>query len=321
LKELLSMIPLFRKLAYITLILILAASCASVKPVILDPEVSVTEVRVTELSFYEISLEMELLITNPNPLGIDLEGFDYDFLINDASFIRGNQEDKVSLAAHGKSSLVIPFTLNYQNMYQTMVSIRDSRESDYKIVTGLHFVLPVLGEQRLELAHEGQIPLIRLPRFSFESLYVSSLGLMGADIIILMKVQNPNSFDINLKEFQGVLKVNKQKWAELDVPETVFFPSEEWRDMGFQIRLEFLSMGRTVRDLLSGEEALFYDYQGQTLLESSLEGLKDAYLPLDVSGEIELIKPASTIEGQHSSQKIEDTIEGNLLNIFGAYSR
>ncbi|WP_168203463.1 LEA type 2 family protein [Oceanispirochaeta crateris] len=315
------MVPFLRKISVIGLVALLSSSCVSIKEIIQEPEVSIIDVSISELSYFDITLEMELLVSNPNPVGIQLAGLDYDLLLDEVSFIKGDQDDEITVAAGGTSTVVIPITMNYQNLYQTVSSLADSRDADYQIVTGLSFMLPVLGKQRLELSHQGQFPLVRIPRFEFESLYVSSLGLLGADIIILLKAQNPNSFELYLNDFEGTLNINKQKWAELKIPETLAFASDEWTDMGFQIRLEFLSMGRTVRDLLSGEDALFYDYQGDILLGSSLELLKEATLPMNLSGEIGLTKPSSTTEGQHSSEKIEETIADNLLNLFGAYSR
>lgn len=308
---------LYRAAAVLFVILGLSG-CKTVEMLVQKPEVSVNSVEIRSISFQDITLDMEVLVYNPNPIGIDLESFDYDLLIEDSSLLKGSAAEGLSLEANGSSIITIPLTVNYKDLYQSVSSMREQDESAYRVDTGFSFQLPILGEQRIELSHEGKIPNVRMPRFSFESLYVKSLGLMGADLVILMNVDNPNAFGIGLNEFRGVLDINKQKWAELSAGEAVYFPAGGSGELGFQFRLEFLSMGRTVRDLLSKNESLNYEFVGNILLDSSLDMMKEVSLPLNISGGVDLLHPDTT-GGVHSSRKIEDSIEENLLNIFGMF--
>lgn len=293
------------------------SGCETVEMLVQKPQVSVNSVQISAISFQDITLDMELNIYNPNPIAIDLESFDYDLLIEEASLLKGDAQDGLSLEANGSSLITIPLTVDYKDLYQLVSSMKEQDESAYRIDTGFNFILPIIGEQRIELSHSGTFPNVRMPRFSFENLYVKSLGLMGADLVVLMNIENPNAFDLGLNEFIGVLEINNQKWAELTTTNPVDFPAGEIGEIGFQFRLEFLSMGRTVRDLLSKNQTLNYDFGGNILLSSSLDMLKEASLPLNINGEIDLLHPDTT-GGVHSSRKIEDTIQDNLINIFGA---
>lgn len=308
---------IFRALGLMFTIVVLNG-CETIEMLVQKPEVSVNSVEIKSISFKELTLEMDLLVYNPNPISIDLESFDYDFLIEDASLIKGAAAEGLNLEAMGSSVVTIPFTVDYKDLYESVSTMLKEDESAYRVDTGFNFLLPVLGEQRIELSHEGQIPNVKMPRFNFKNLYVKSLGLMGADLVILMDVENPNAFDIGLNDFMGILEVNKQTWAELNITEAVDFNSKETGELGFQFRLEFLSMGRTVRDLLSKEQNLSYDFAGNILLDSSLPLMEEISLPLNIDGEVALLHP-DTSGGEHSSRKIEDSIEANLINIFGRF--
>jgi len=301
-------------------VLLLAASCAGVEELIIqEPEVLETDLRITEISFTGVEMELNLVVSNPNPVGIELAGFDYNLLLAGASFLKGEQTEGVSIEADGTAPVTIPVTLDYETVYRTMASLGDAQETDYRLEAGLRFQLPVIGEKRLAVSREGTIPLVRAPRFSFEKVYVTDLGMMGADVIVLVDSVNPNAFDISLNEFKGLLEVNNQRWSEVNTPESVELLSGKTTEMGFQIRLDFLSMGRTVRDLLSGEKELFYEFTGESVLETSLDFMEEEALSVAITGEIDLLKPDNTTEGRHSSVKIENSIEDNLLNIFGSY--
>lgn len=310
-----------KKLVRITVVLLFIfvfSGCNTVGMLVQKPEVTVSSVEIRSISFQNITLDMNLQLYNPNPIAVDLESFDYDFLIEETVFLRGNSSEGLNLAANGSSVITIPLTVDYKELYQAVSAMKGQDESAYRVDTGFNFLLPVLGEQRIELSHEGTIPNVRLPRFKFRNLYVKSLGLMGADLVILMDVANPNAFDIDLNGFAGILEINKQKWAELGITDPVDFTSGETGELGFQFRLEFLSMGRTVRDLLANQQNLNYDFSGDILLDSSLQLMEEMSLPLHFSGEVELLHP-DTSGGEHSSRKIEDSIELNLINIFGVY--
>ncbi|MDC7232080.1 MAG: LEA type 2 family protein [Spirochaetales bacterium] len=308
---------LLRK-AVILLVVLGCTACETVEMLIQKPEVSVNSVQIQDISFNDITLNMELQVYNPNPVGIDLESFDYNLLIEENSLVKGLAGEGLALSAGGSSLINLPLTLSYEELYRSVSSLLDSDESEYRVDTGFNFLLPVLGEQRIELSHEGKIPNVRMPRFEFVNLYVKSLGLMGADLVILMNVENPNAFDVGLNKFTGALEVNNQNWAELSTLKAVDFPSKEQGEIGFQFRLEFLSMGRTVRDLLADQKALNYDFSGNISLDSSLDLMQEATLPLNISGSVDLVHPDTT-GGEHSSLKIERSIEDNLINIFGLY--
>lgn len=299
----------------------LALACVAVKEPVLPPEVLVTQVQVTDLSFLEISLEKTIVISNPNGVAVELTAYDSDLLFNNDSYENLNQETHKNLAPLETLTLKIPYDIEYNKLYQKMSSLGDLTESPYRIDTNLQFNLT--GEDVLTVPAycDGVMPLVRKPLYRFNSLYVKSLGMMGADIIVRMYALNPNSFDILLKDFQGKLVVNNENWSALKISKAVELQASKVSETIFNFRLEFLSMGKTVRDLMSGESELFYDFEGSSELNTSIPFLEEETLVLNLQGEIELYKPESTKEGPHSSEKIEQSIEDNLLHIFGRYSR
>ncbi len=294
------------------------SGCETVQMLIQKPEVSVKSVKASAISFQEITLDMDLLIENPNPVGISLSSFDYGLMIEDQGLLKGTSGDGLDIEALGSSVVTVPLTVNFKELYAAVSSMLNQDESAYRIDTGFNFMLPVLGEQRVELSHEGTFPNIRMPSFSFKNLYVKSLGLMGADLIVTMEVENPNAFDVGLNGFDGEFRINKETWSQLSVNQSVEFASRGMGEIGFEFRLDFLSMGRTVRDLLTSSEPLNYDFTGEVSLDSSLELMSEALIPLNFQGGVDLVHPDTTT-GEHSSIKIEDSIEKNLINIFGMY--
>ena len=51
------------------------------------PRVKVVGAEVTGLSFEAISLQFDVEVDNPNPIGIEMAGFDYELLMDGSTFI------------------------------------------------------------------------------------------------------------------------------------------------------------------------------------------------------------------------------------------
>lgn len=314
------MIKYMKSIIFLNTILFLSA-CTAIKEPVLPPEVLSSEVHITELSFRGISLVKTIVLSNPNGVAVELTTYDSDLLFEESSYKSVNQDAHRILAPFETVTLTIPYDIDYNTLYQKMSSLENLTEFPYRINTDLQFTLTGEDLLTVSVSCDAVMPLVREPLYRFNSLYVKSLGMMGADIIVRMYALNPNSFDILLKDFKGKLVVNNENWSVLKITESVDLPAGKVGETVFNFRLEFLSMGKTVRDLLSGESELFYDFDGTSELNTAIPLLEEETLVLDLDGEIELYKPESTKEGAHSSEQIEQSIEDNLLHLFGRYSR
>ena len=139
------------------------SSCETVQMFIQKPEVSVKSVTTAALSFQEITLDLDLLIENPNPVGISLSSFDYDFLVEEQGLVKGSAGEGLDIAALGSSVVTVPVTINFKELYSAVSSMSGQDESEYRIDTGFNFMLPVLGEQRIELSMRVPFPISACP--------------------------------------------------------------------------------------------------------------------------------------------------------------
>ena len=321
-------IPLYKKLrrksmvsgVLLCAILLLLAACASA-PVpqaeTAEPELTFMPGGAVETGFTGAVLMNSIEIRNPNSEPLRLEGMESVLTLGGES-VHTRTEEGFILEGGERRVLPLVIDLNFDDLYRDFPVLGDAETAAWQIRTDCRWN-PADGESRsVSAAEEGEISLVRKPRFDFESLYVKSLGLMGADIIILMKTENPNAFAVNMDTLKGTLRVNDLRWTVLESGKSVELPAASMSDFGFQFRLEFLSMGRTVRDLLSRQEALDYLFGGDMTLSSARVSPGGEDLPLQFSGDVEIIHPDTT-GGAHSSLKIENSIESNLINIFGRY--
>lgn len=269
-------------------------SCASVQELletgVQKPKVEFVGMKLTGLSFSDLDLLFDLKVTNPNVVGITLAGFDYDFLINGRSFVNGNQDKGMTIASRGESTVQIPVSLQFADIYQTVTHLGNQDSTTFQINTGFSFELPVLGVQRVPVSHSGSIPLLKLPSVSIGSLRLKSLKFTGADLQLDLKINNPNAFAFNLDAINYKLDINQSQWVSGNSERTSRIGAKSDGNLTIPISLNFLQIGRSAYQLLNGNQPLQYHLKGDIDIGTSIPLLGKVSLPIDRAGEIRITR-------------------------------
>jgi len=272
------------------LMLLLFLSCAALQQIanIQQPKLDVQNVRFTDMSFEDIDLVFDIKIKNPNLLSATLAALDYDFQINDASFLKGQQDKQISILANGESTVEIPLTLNFKNLYNTFQALKNQDSSAYKLVCGLSFNLPVLGATRIPVSKSGSLPNLKLPDVSIGALKLNKISLSGADLELKLNVKNANTFSFLLNKLNYDFAVNGKTWVKGLSQNQMPVKEKGESTIAIPISLNFLEMGTAIYQMISGNQKLNYQLKGNVDLNSSLPLLGQVSLPLDRAGEINI---------------------------------
>ncbi len=279
-------------IAHVFILFLFIVGCAALQELaqVQKPTLEFQKVRFTGMTFETVDLAFDVKITNPNPLSASLAGFDYDFQIDGASFLSGQQPTQLTVAANAESALEIPLTLKFKDLYQTYQSLKNRDSSAYKIDTGLMFNLPVLGKTRIPVSHEGHLPLIKLPDVTLGSLKLKNIGFSGADLELKLNVDNPNNFNLLMNKLDYNFSINGTTWAKGLTQNTMNIKEKGESAITIPVSLSFSKMGRTIYNVIMGNEKLNYDLKGNLDVNSSLPLLGQVNLPIDRSGQINILR-------------------------------
>jgi LEA14-like dessication related protein len=267
-------------------------SCATVQQLanIRKPDLNVKDVRITGLDLTKVDLAFDVQIDNPNSLSATLAGFDYDFLLNEESFLKGKQDKEMVIEAKGESIMEVPLSLNFQDLYNTYQKLKDHDSTAYTMNFGLDFNLPVLGLTHVPVSHSGYLPLIKIPSLSVKYLRLNKLNLTGANLELQLGVNNPNAFSFLLQNFKYNFAVNGQTWAEGLSQKKMSIDEKGESTISIPVSLNFLQMGQTAYQVLSGNNKIDYNFNGNLDLQSSLSLLGDVSLPISKTGEVKVVR-------------------------------
>lgn len=274
------------------LTIMLIWGCAALQQLanIQQPKLDVQNVRMTGLSFDAIDLAFDIKIQNPNPLAVSLSGFDFDFQVNDASFLKGQQNKQINVQSMGESMLEIPISLNFKDLYDTFQALKNQDSSGYKLIGGLSFDLPVLGPTRIPLSKSGKVPNLKLPSVSIGSLKLNNISLTKANLELKLNVDNPNSFNFLMNKLNYDFMVNGKTWVQGLTQNQVQVKEKGASTVSIPISLNFLDMGAAIYQMISGNQKLNYQLKGVVDLNSSLPLLGQVSLPIDRVGEISITR-------------------------------
>ena len=287
-----------RKFVTITVFILAAAllcSCSALNNFVAEakpmhPEVDFVGAKLTGLSFDAADLLFDIKIRNPNSVGLKMAGFDYDFLINGNSFLKGDQQETLRIAAEGESVVQIPLSLSYVSIYQAFQSLRNQDVSRYQIKVGFSFELPVLGIVNIPVSKTGEFPLLKLPKVKLASLKLKNLSLTGADLLLSVQLDNPNAFSMLLEKFQYQFEVGGRDWISGSTEKTTQVAEKGQGVIEIPVSLNLLEMGTSIYKFLAGDKELNYQFGGKLDLATSLPLLGAVSLPFDRSGSIKLMK-------------------------------
>ena len=274
------------------LLLLILFSCATLQEIakVQQPRVNVQNVRFTGMSFDAIDLAFDVAIHNPNPFGAKLSGFDYDFFLNENSFLKGQQNSQLNIEALGQSTVEIPLTLNFKDIYNTYQSLKNQDSTTYKIACGLAFDLPVLGPIRIPVSRSGKVPMLKLPDVKIGSLKLNKITFSSADLELKLKVDNPNSFNFLLNRLNYDFAINGKTWAKGITQNQMQIQEKGESAISIPVSLNFMQMGRTVYGIITGDQKLNYELKGDLDLNTSIPMLGQVNLPIDRVGEINILK-------------------------------
>ncbi|ALG68241.1 LEA type 2 family protein [Beggiatoa leptomitoformis] len=134
------------------------SACATLSLEPLTPEISLMDIKVTQLGFFEQTFALQLQVKNPNDFPLPITGLQYKLEINGSEFATGNSGTSTLIPSLGSKLMTVEVV---SNLNQIVAQIKDwskglSQTVDYRLSGGIRLSdwMPLLPFERA-----GQVPL------------------------------------------------------------------------------------------------------------------------------------------------------------------
>jgi LEA14-like dessication related protein len=255
-----------------------------------EPVVKIESVDFGSVSFESLELLFNIMIENPNQFGISLSSFDYELLLNERSFVKGDQRDGMQIAASAKSAVQIPVSLRFRDIIESVQSVAQQDTSKYQFKSGFAFSVPVIGDVRIPVQRSGMIPVVKAPSINIAHLKIDNLSFTGARATLALDIKNPNSFSLGLKNMQYAFSVDGTSLIEGTRDSMLSINKNEESRMEIPFTVNFLNLGQSIYRVLRGEQTAQFRLTGSAAFDSSLDFFQNIPLNFDTSGELPLVR-------------------------------
>lgn len=255
-----------------------------------QPEVRVTDMRLTGLTMHGASLGLEIEVFNPNPYSIHLGALDYSLDIQEARVISGKQTEGNRLDAGQRRKLVLPLELEFGELAKLVQNFKDMKSFTCRFAGGMSFEIPVAGMIRVPLSAEAEIPVPEFPGIRVAGMSLEHLSLGGAEMKLRLAIKNPNSFTLLLEHFNYSLALNGSPVAEGQVDRKMAWDAGMEEELEIPLRLSFSEAGLALYNALRRSGELDYRFGFESEMGSSLPVLKNIPFKTEQQGRVALTR-------------------------------
>jgi len=249
------------------------------------PTAKIENVKITSLSFYDVSLDFDVLVQNPNPVTMQLDGFDYRFIIENKEILNGDEDRVLRIDGAASSHIKIPLTLKYQDIFQLIKQTKSLDTLSYTL-SGHLKTGGLLAGVKIPFSKSGSLPNLRVPRISIKSLKIKKLDFSGVDMELLLGVNNPNAFNLDIGSFDYQINLANQKAASGHAERLANIPAKRSGDIRLPLTVNFFGVASSLSPALTGQ-SIQCNIKGKAAVRSPFGMVT---LPFDVNDQIKIFR-------------------------------
>ena len=254
----------------------------------IKPTAKLTGMRLANIDFDKVDLVFDLAVENKNPVALNLAGLDYDLKIDNQSVVSGVTAQAIKIKAKTTSPVQLPITLKFADLKKLPGELWNKDRLAYDLKTTFNISLPVIGNYAIPVSKKGELPVAKIPEVKIKGIKIKDLSVTSVYIITQVEINNPNTFNLALSDFNYQLNVNRQKWGQGKIKQNYNIPEKGKGIIEIPVKLDLLTMGKSTYKLLLNKAALEYQLTGSASLDTGLELLQNYKLPLNISGRTSL---------------------------------
>lgn len=263
-------------------------------PLLQAPRFSGMALSIEAIDFTGVTLKCSFDVENPNAFEIPFPNIDWDYSVDNNSFIKSGVERASPLAAHSISPVAIYVEVKYADLYRSFQTLLAAGEAEgvLTLTSGLAAIPAFAGET---LSHNlaGTIPLLKPPSIRFTGITVRNVNIFEGilagnskiDFTIGFEVENKNSFAITLDSLSYTLAVNGSQWMDGAAPNKTTVKTNQTVVMPINATITTLSLAREIGALVASRRAnVPYVCEGGVTITGDLPGFRPSVLPFHSTG-------------------------------------
>jgi LEA14-like dessication related protein len=239
------------------------------------PTLSFKEARLPEIDFKGAELDLVFLVTNPNPIGLDLTRASYNLEVEGHKVASGTPKNGLKIPGGGTTEVTFPAKLQWNEIAPAIEAVFAMDQLHYKASGELG-----VGPVTLPLRHEGTFAAPKMPKIDVGPPQITSLMLTGARVALPLKIVNANGFPLPLGGILGTVDIAGSTVGRIAMPQAAPVPSNGETTVTVPLNVSFLQSSAAVAQAIRSGVA---EVKVDAILNAA-----GASIPLKVARTVEL---------------------------------
>jgi LEA14-like dessication related protein len=243
--------------------------------------------KIEKLDFTGVDILLSVDVENPNPFPVPFPETEYNYAVRNSNFITGTVEQSGSLAA-GLTPVNIRLRVVYSDLYRNFSALGSAGEAFSLFSLSSQLSLPGYDREKISLDISGTLPLLKPPVLSFRGITVKNISLSRIDLEFGLDVENPNGFNLGIRDLDYSLTVNNTPWTQGKVSESPELSAGRKTTIPVTVSINTPALVKDLTTLITQGMDVTYDLRGNLALSSNLEGFFDIGAPYSLTGRTKL---------------------------------
>lgn len=250
------------------------------------PQATITAGPAVYLDQFRIELPLVLRVDNPGPGSLVVESLKGRLSSGQAALAEAELEGQaLVVAAFSRASFPFSILIDLRK-----ASLGPGPDLDWTLVSRLRLGRGGAGSIELSPGAAGRLALIREPSFAITYIVIEQDILVETAMRLVMEIDNPNAFPVELRSFTYRLYGEGKTWASGTSPETLMIPASGSMTKEIGFTMNFADMDRRLFDLVARQRLVSYRLTGEARIETGLAALPAFVAAFDRSGRSEVRK-------------------------------
>jgi LEA14-like dessication related protein len=224
--------------------------CASLAKKIFDPpQIGIDRVEIRQIALTGADMLVHVKINNPNSVGATLNRLEYTLDVDGERLVRGQKDDRTTIAANELSIITLPLTVNYAGMRAGLSGALTKKSLPFSFSGKVVLDSPV-GDMSFDIAEKGEIPIPDRPRFDLTKIALAELGVTSATLMLHIRVTNNHDFELDIRRFRYEFSLQDNLVSVSDITVERMVGQDKSMSVVLPVTLKLLGLKKGVVDML-----------------------------------------------------------------------
>ncbi len=254
-----------------------------------QPEVIFQGVRIGKISLKGATLIAQLQVKNPLPVSLTIPKTDYEFDVEGKSLFEGTRNKKVVIPANNSTIVALPLRFQWSQLWEISQVLREQDSFQYAVKGKIHLQVSESQLIAVPFQRKGKLPIVRPPSFSVEESKFVHLSKEGAEARVIVRMNNPNPFVLQVKHLKGDVMFAGNANAQMGAFQDEYvIPPKGSAPVEIRFRADFSNIGKSIVGILTGSEEPTFAIQGHVITHLPIKELdqKEVVFPFKIGGQV-----------------------------------